>query len=397
MPVDHSGRNEGCENTLADSEDDRAGGEPVQPELLDVDPVLATALEPARRLTAAALRFGRLVEDSSQVGLAGGNAASVSGASFVSQLRADRLVRPHRRRPSLPGWRRTLYLVTAGLINMPPSAAELRKIDTVSKVKTPVAAGHHRVAILSMKGGVGKTTIAVGLGSTLASLRGDRIVALDANPDRGTLADKVPVGRQSPRSIRDVIARRESISGYTEMRDLTAQIPSGLEVLGSGHDLAAFSAFGADDYCAASAVLERFYSVCIADCGTDLEDAAMSGVLRMTDQIVLVTTPCVDSARSAAATLDWLAARGKADLARNAVVVVNAVRRSGRAQVDLDALEEHFEPRCRAVTRVPYDPYLAQGADVDLDQVADRTSEAFVGLAAEIAEGFSYPGCGSGR
>ena len=56
-----------------------------------------------------------------------------------------------------------------------------------ARVRTPVAGGHHRVAVLSLKGGVGKTTTAVGLGATFATLRGDRVIAVDANPDRGTL------------------------------------------------------------------------------------------------------------------------------------------------------------------------------------------------------------------
>ena len=69
----------------------------------------------------------------------------------------------------------------------------MHRRDLVSRVRTPVADGYHRVAVLSLKGGVGKTTVTVGLGATLASLRGDRVIAVDANPDRGTLSDKVRV------------------------------------------------------------------------------------------------------------------------------------------------------------------------------------------------------------
>ena len=51
--------------------------------------------------------------------------------------------------------------------------------------------GAHRVAVTSIKGGVGKTTVAACLGLVLAEHRGDRVVALDANPDAGTLADRL--------------------------------------------------------------------------------------------------------------------------------------------------------------------------------------------------------------
>ena len=48
-----------------------------------------------------------------------------------------------------------------------------------------------RIAVASVKGGVRKTTVAACLGLALAEHRGDRVVALDANPDTGTLADRL--------------------------------------------------------------------------------------------------------------------------------------------------------------------------------------------------------------
>ena len=92
------------------------------------------------------------------------------------------------------GWRRSVYRATGGLLRFGESAVEIRRQDLIHRVRTPVAGGHHRVAVLSLKGGVGKTTTAVGLGATLATLRGDRVIAIDANPDRGTLSDKVLAG-----------------------------------------------------------------------------------------------------------------------------------------------------------------------------------------------------------
>jgi len=222
------------------------------------------------------------------------------------------------------GWRRNVYRATGGLLRFGESAAEMRRRDLIHRVRTPVAGGHHRVAVLSLKGGVGKTTTAVGLGATLATLRGDRVIAIDANPDRGTLSDKVRL--ETAATIRDLLNERDQVRRYADVRAFTSQAPSRLEVLASDRDPAVSVAFGAGDYCDAARVLEHFYSICITDCGTGLLHSAMSGVLRLADQIVLVSSPSVDGARSASATLDWLAAHNCADLVRNAVVVLSAIR-----------------------------------------------------------------------
>jgi MinD-like ATPase involved in chromosome partitioning or flagellar assembly len=287
------------------------------------------------------------------------------------------------------GWRRHLYRATGGLIRLGESPAEMRRRDLINQVRTPVAGGHHRVAVLSLKGGVGKTTTAVGLGATLATLRGDRVIAVDANPDRGTLSDKVRL--ETAATIRDLLNERDQVRRYADIRAFTSQAPSRLEVLASDRDPGVSVAFGADDYCDAARMLEHFYSICITDCGTGLLHSAMSGVLRLADQIVLVSSPSVDGARSASATLDWLEAHHCGDLVRNGVVVLSAIRPKSKSTVDLDRLEHHFATRCRAVARIPYDPHLEEGAEVELEFLGSETADAYLSLAAIVGDGLARP------
>jgi MinD-like ATPase involved in chromosome partitioning or flagellar assembly len=287
------------------------------------------------------------------------------------------------------GWRHRLYRVTGGLLRLGESAADMRRRDLVNRVRTPVAAGHHRVAVLSLKGGVGKTTTAVGLGATLATLRGDRVIAVDANPDRGTLSDKVRL--ETAATIRDLLNERDQIRRYADMRAFTTQAPNRLEVLASDRDPAVSVAFSADDYCDVARVLEHFYSICLADCGTGLLHSAMSGVLWLADQIVVVSSPSVDGARSASATLDWLDAHNYGDLVGNGVVVLSAIRPKTKSTVDLDRLERHFAARCRAVARIPYDPHLEEGAEVDLELLSAETADAYLALAALVGDGLAWP------
>jgi MinD-like ATPase involved in chromosome partitioning or flagellar assembly len=287
------------------------------------------------------------------------------------------------------GWRRSVYRATGGLLRFGESAAEMRRRDLINRVRTPVAGGHCRVAVLSLKGGVGKTTTAVGLGATLATLRGDRVIAVDANPDRGTLSDKVRL--ETAATIRDLLNERDQVSRYADVRAFTSQAPSRLEVLASDRDPGVSVAFGADDYCDVAQVLEQFYSICITDCGTGLLHSAMSGVLQLADQIILVSSPSVDGARSASATLDWLEAHNCADLVGNGVVVLSAIRPKSKSTVDLDRLERHFASRCRAVARIPYDPHLEEGAEVELELLGSGTAEAYLALAAVVGDGLAWP------
>jgi MinD-like ATPase involved in chromosome partitioning or flagellar assembly len=303
-------------------------------------------------------------------------------------LTAEALLQGKRTAPG-SGWRRTVYKATGGLVRVGESTAMQRRRELVWRARTPVAGGHHRVAVMSLKGGVGKTTTTVGLGATLATLRGDRVIAVDANPDRGTLSDKVRL--ETSATVRDLLNERRQVRRYADVRAFTSQASSRLEVLASDRDPGVSVAFSEADYCDVARVLEHYYSICITDCGTGLLHSAMAGVLGLADQIVLVSSPSVDGARSASATLDWLDAHDYSDLVRNAVVVLSTVRPRSKSTVDLDRLEQHFAARCRDVVRVPYDPHLEEGAEVELEQLSPATTEAYLRLAATVGDGFAWP------
>jgi MinD-like ATPase involved in chromosome partitioning or flagellar assembly len=284
------------------------------------------------------------------------------------------------------GWRKWLYLASFKTINVGEGARAEHHNQLVEQVRQPLS-GCYRIALLSLKGGVGKTTITATLGSTFASLRGDRVVAVDANPDRGTLSQKVPL--ETPATVRHLLRDAERISRYSDVRSYTSQGPSRLEVLASESDPAVSEAFSDDDYYRTLDVLERFYSLVLTDCGTGLMHSAMSAVLAKSDVLVVVSSGSVDGARSAAATLDWLDAHGHEELVRNSIAVINAVRpRSGK--VDLQKVVDHFARRCRAVRLVPFDPHLEEGAEIALERLKPETREALVDLAAVVAKDFPH-------
>jgi len=298
-------------------------------------------------------------------------------------LATTSLLRQRKPAPS-SGWRRLLYALSGGAVNAGDSARDAHQKNLIAHVNQPLS-GCYRIALLSLKGGVGKTTITAALGATFASIRGDRVIAVDANPDRGTLSQKVPL--ETAATVRHLLRDADSIHRYSDVRSYTSQAPSRLEVLASESDPAVSEAFSSDDYLQTLEVLERFYSLVLTDCGTGLLHSAMSGVLANADTMIVVSSGAVDGARSASATLDWLDAHGYEDLVRNSVAVINAIRpRSGK--VDMQKIVDHFSRRCRAVRVVPFDPHLEEGAEVSLDRLQRQTREALIELAAVVADGF---------
>ncbi|ONI82481.1 ATPase [Saccharothrix sp. ALI-22-I] len=301
----------------------------------------------------------------------------------ASDMSSQQLIKRAKRKPQ-SGWRKTLHSVTGGLVNLGESPADVRRRELIGRINQPLR-GCYKIAMLSLKGGVGKTTTTTTLGSTFSSLRGDRVIAVDANPDRGTLALKVP--RETTATVRHLLRDASKITRYSDVRAYTSQSPSRLEVLASEQDPAVSEAFSDQDYLRTVALLELFYNIVLTDCGTGLMHSAMKGVLDQADSLVLVSSGSVDGAQTSAATLDWLDAHGYRELVAKSVVVINSVR-PGSGKVDLDKLAAHFAQRCRAVVRIPFDTHLEEGAEIELDKLAPDTRLALLELAATVADDF---------
>ncbi|WP_291313295.1 MinD/ParA family ATP-binding protein [Corynebacterium sp. UBA2622] len=325
-------------------------------------------------------------------GLARGRGADREGGAHtepdahqgpVHGLDQNTLVNPVKAPPAR-GWRRLVHSATGGRVNPGGSAKELREEQLAAAIRSPLR-GDYRIAVMSLKGGVGKTTTTVALGGVFAAERGDRVIAIDANPDLGTLAQRaVPA---APATIRDLLAAPDT-SRYPQVRAFTNQAPSRLEVIGSERDPAVSESFSEADYRRAVDILQHHYNVILTDCGTGLMHSAMAGVLDLANTLVLVTSPALDGAQSASATLDWLNLHGYDRLAANAVVVVSASA-PGKPTIDMARLVEHFSARTRAVHTVPYDRHLAEGAVVELDRLGAPTLRAYRELAATVAADFA--------
>ena len=246
----------------------------------------------------------------------------------AGEFTTERMLRPAPNVPS-GGWRRAVFTLSGGHIAMGPSPEELRQRELVARVKTPVA-GCRKIAFISRKGGVGKTSTCLLVGHTFAIHRGDRVIAVDGNPDAGTLGHRVR--RETTANLTSLLADAGRIERYADVRGYTSQAPSRLEVVASDDDPRITQAIGEQEFHRAIDLLERHYNLVCLDTGTGVLESATRGILAAADQIVVVSAPSLDGARAASATLDWLDANGYDGLVGESVAVLNAVGRTPRTR-----------------------------------------------------------------
>jgi MinD-like ATPase involved in chromosome partitioning or flagellar assembly len=301
----------------------------------------------------------------------------------AAMLTADRLLDDSAKfRPSPEsGWRKFAYYLTLKLWNPgdSPKVKARKAMDT--RIGAVLEGGAKFIPVLTRKGGVGKTTISTLLGMALAQVREDRVIAIDANPDRGTLAERV--SKSTRFTVRDVVNRAAAIDGFSEFSNMVSRDETRLDVLASDADPMLSEAFNEGDYNVVADMAARYYSIVITDCGTGIVHSVMRPTLQRASSIVIVSGGSVDEARLASETLTWLEANGYGELVRNSVVALNTATQA-TLLVKLDEIEQHFKTRVRSVIRIPYDPALAAGSVIKFNELKKQTRDAARDLAAEV-------------
>lgn len=145
-------------------------------------------------------------------------------------------------------------------------------------------------------------------------------------------------------------------------------------------------AFRREEYEQVCQTLTRYFPIVITDSGTGMVHDVMRGILTSADRLVVVGSLTVDGASRASKTLDWLLAHGHEQLADEAILVLCSDR--GSARVDRQQLRDHFNLRCNDVIEIPADEHLYSGGKIEPSLLAPATREAFLNLAAVVADGF---------
>ena len=296
-------------------------------------------------------------------------------------IRTDDLERLPRRPPSR-GWRRLLYRVTGGHVNPGQSVKEKRRAELERRART-LLRGNYRIGVLA-KGGVGKTTIAVCVGSTFAQLRDeDRVVAVDADTGFGELGSRV-----DPRAVDSYweLVTDQHLHTFADVRSRVGANTAGLFVLPGDPDLR--HPLDVALYHEAVSRLDRHFAITIVDCSATADTPVTRAVAPDLDAAIVVTTPWAEGASTAHQSLNWLAEYGTPDLLRRTIVIVNDS--DGNADQKMRAaIADSFTGRGIPVFEVPFDRRLRPGGVIDITRgMSGHTRQRFLEIAAALASNF---------
>lgn len=270
-------------------------------------------------------------------------------------------------------------------INVGPSRDEKYQIELGSRIRRRIR-GSYQIGMVGLKGGAGKTAVTVALGSVFARVRADRILAIDADPASGNLADRV--GRQSGATIADLLANK-ALSHYNDVRAHTSVNAVNLEVLSAPQYGAAPRTLSEEEWRRAVAVVPRYYNLVLADCGADLFGPAAPGVLSTASGLVIVSSASVDGVRQVAVAIDWLRHNRYEGLLRGACVVINHVVPGDHVTAVDDIVrqfEQHVEPG--RIIALPWDEHVAAGTEIKLDMLSEAYKRGVLRLAAALSDDF---------
>jgi MinD-like ATPase involved in chromosome partitioning or flagellar assembly len=248
----------------------------------------------------------------------------------------------------------------------------------------PAMTRPNTVAVISPKGGVGKTTISFVLGNLLAEQLRLRVVALDANPDFGTLASLAPDEQRSSRSLADLLADSTQIESPAELNPYVARLPTGMHLLGAPAHAEVMAQMTPGLYSQLLDFLERFYEVVILDLGTGITDPLAQFAVDRADQTVVITTP------------EWVTAAGVLGALRylqleHGTLVLNQVP-TGRHAGNREVIEANFRRHAvETSATIPYDDRLRLMLDTgtySLDELRLATRVPVKELGAAIAYQF---------
>ncbi|MEW1657954.1 MinD/ParA family protein [Streptomyces sp. NPDC093707] len=248
---------------------------------------------------------------------------------------------------------------------------------TAQVLQQPVTTGR-QIAVTSIRGGSGKSTVAALLGTTYAHYRQDPVLVLEADPALGSLPQRL--GAQALRwttsDVADIIKPNMTlldVTGYlVQLPNNAWLLPASQGQIGVMLDSRAYER--------AVVALRRYFGVMVVDCETLPAEVARVALASAHGRVL--TAPATpEGVTSTYAVLQWMQKLPRQVTAGTVVVLTELMPRAG---IDLDEAAQKLRSAGVSVQVLPYDRHLAGGGSVDTALLAPPTREAAARIAADV-------------
>ncbi|KOG28703.1 hypothetical protein ADK35_03350, partial [Streptomyces viridochromogenes] len=247
------------------------------------------------------------------------------------------------------------------------------------ELQQPVTTGRV-IAVTSIRGGVGKSTVSALLGRTFNHYRHDPVLTLEADAALGTLP--VRMGANTVRWSCADLARiltpsmqLTDVTGYlVPVTDGGWLLPAGQGRVGAPLDM--------HTYLTVTTALRRYFAVTIVDCETLPGEVARTAMDTAHARVV-VAPMTAEGVHGTRQVLDWLGQLPHSALATTVVALSAA---SPDTTLDAKTAAAHLREPGVPVVPLPYDRHLAQGGPIHTAMLGQATRDAAVRLAAEVMQ-----------
>ncbi|MGP3686950.1 MinD/ParA family protein [Streptomyces sp. IBSNAI002] len=281
--------------------------------------------------------------------------------------------KPRRGEPfsarALRAVRRTVSSSAAREVAEATRAAEL--------LQQPVTTGR-QIAVTSIRGGAGKSTVAALLGTTYAHYRQDPVLFVEADPALGSLPIRLGADtlRWTTGDVADIVEPQMSlldVTGYlVQLRDNAWLLPGSQGQIGAMLDTRAYER--------AMVALRRYFGVTVVDCETLPAEVARVA-LSASQARVLAAPATLDGVTSTYAVLQWMQGLPPHVMASTVAVLTEQAPHSG---VDLAEAARTLQAAGPSVHVLPYDRHLADGGRIRTELLAHSTRQTAARLAADV-------------
>lgn len=238
------------------------------------------------------------------------------------------------------------------------------------------------IVVANDGGGYGKTTIALLMAMELASQKKTRVVAIDAAPGYGSLADRAG-HREAPGTVRTAVEAARA-GGDVRIHDHAISMRRGLDLLASDNTATADSILTGPDYELLIQHALGQYDIVVTDCSAGLTSPVATSALDAADSLVIVSEGG-GGVRSTTWLANYLTHQSRThphlkDLLAAAVIVVNSQHVS--TNTNLDTVVSFYQRIVRDVLQLGFEQSLEGGAVIDPKRLSATAGRQMRDIAA---------------